>query len=53
MTEDSSRAGWLRQARSYLRWRPYRSLATSYLFATGYEPAREPAGEPPAAPREI
>ena len=34
-------------------WRPYRSLATSYLFSTAYEPAREPAREPPVAPREI
>jgi len=29
-------------------WRPYRSLATSYLFSAAYEPAEEP----PAAPRE-
>jgi DNA-3-methyladenine glycosylase II len=28
-------------------WRPYRSLATSYLFSAAYEPAEEP----PAAPR--
>jgi DNA-3-methyladenine glycosylase II len=26
-------------------WRPYRSLATSYLFSTAYEPAAAPAGE--------
>ena len=30
------------------RWRPYRSLATSYLFSAAFEPA----GAPPAAPRE-
>ena len=29
-------------------WRPYRSLATSYLFSTAYESAEAP----PAAPRE-
>jgi DNA-3-methyladenine glycosylase II len=29
-------------------WRPYRSLATSYLFSAAYEPAEAP----PAAPRE-
>ncbi|HEY3033050.1 MAG TPA: DNA-3-methyladenine glycosylase 2 family protein [Streptosporangiaceae bacterium] len=28
------------------KWRPYRSLATSYLFSTAFEPA----GAPPAAP---
>src|SRR5919112_3235139 len=28
------------------RWRPYRSLATSYLFSAAFEPA------PPVAPRE-
>jgi DNA-3-methyladenine glycosylase II len=28
-------------------WRPYRSLATSYLFSAAFEPA----GAPPAAPR--
>jgi DNA-3-methyladenine glycosylase II len=28
------------------KWRPYRSLATSYLFSTAYEPAEAP----PAAP---
>ena len=54
MTEDSSRAAWLRQARSYRldhlptqqevldiadKWRPYRSLATSYLFSAAFEPA--------------
>jgi hypothetical protein len=66
VTEDSSRAVWLRQARSYLRkaaraayqldhlpaeqevlaiaskWRPYRSLATSYLFSAAFEPAEAP-----------
>ena len=30
------------------RWRPYRSLATSYLFSAAFEPAEAP----PAAPRE-
>jgi DNA-3-methyladenine glycosylase II len=30
------------------KWRPYRSLATSYLFSATFEPA----GEQPAAPRE-
>jgi DNA-3-methyladenine glycosylase II len=30
------------------KWRPYRSLATSYLFSSAFEPA----GTPPAAPRE-
>ena len=30
------------------KWRPYRSLATSYLFSTAYEPAEAP----PVAPRE-
>jgi DNA-3-methyladenine glycosylase II len=30
------------------RWRPYRSLATSYLFSAAYEPA----GESPVAPAE-
>jgi DNA-3-methyladenine glycosylase II len=30
------------------KWRPYRSLATSYLFAAAYEAAQGP----PAAPRE-
>jgi DNA-3-methyladenine glycosylase II len=30
------------------RWRPYRSLATSYLFSAAFEPA-EP---PPVAPRK-
>jgi len=29
-------------------WRPYRSLATSYMFSAAYEPG----DEPPAAPRE-
>jgi len=28
------------------KWRPYRSLATSYLFSAAFEPA----GRPPAAP---
>src|SRR5215472_14007668 len=30
------------------KWRPYRSLATSYLFSAAFEPAQAP----PAAPRE-
>jgi DNA-3-methyladenine glycosylase II len=30
------------------KWRPYRSLATSYLFSAAFEPA----GPPPAAPRK-
>jgi DNA-3-methyladenine glycosylase II len=30
------------------KWRPYRSLATSYLFSAAFEPA----GTPPVAPRE-
>jgi len=30
-------------------WRPYRSLATSYLFSAAFEPA----GAPPVAPREV
>jgi len=30
------------------KWRPYRSLATSYLFSAAFEPA----AAPPAAPRE-
>jgi len=30
------------------KWRPYRSLATSYLFSAAFEPAETP----PAAPRE-
>ena len=30
------------------KWRPYRSLATSYLFSAAFEPT----GPPPAAPRE-
>jgi len=37
------------------KWRPYRSLATSYLFASAYEPASaQPAAprEEPAVPRE-
>jgi DNA-3-methyladenine glycosylase II len=32
------------------KWRPYRSLATSYLFAASFEPAEEPAGAPPDIP---
>jgi len=28
------------------KWRPYRSLATSYLFSAAFEPAEQP----PAAP---
>jgi DNA-3-methyladenine glycosylase II len=31
------------------KWRPYRSLATSYLFSAAFEPAQVP----PAAPREV
>src|SRR5215831_16275577 len=30
-------------------WRPYRSLATSYLFSAAFEPAEAP----PVAPREV
>jgi len=30
------------------KWRPYRSLATSYLFSAAFEPAETP----PAVPRE-
>jgi DNA-3-methyladenine glycosylase II len=30
------------------RWRPYRSLAVSYLFASEFGAARRPASEPPA-----
>ena len=30
------------------KWRPYRSLATSYLFSAAFEPA----GAPPVAPSE-
>ena len=32
------------------KWRPYRSLATSYLFAAAFEPADEPAAAPPDIP---
>jgi DNA-3-methyladenine glycosylase II len=36
------------------KWRPYRSLATSYLFSAGYEPAggpvRGPGSRPPVRP---
>jgi len=32
------------------KWRPYRSLATSYLFAASFEPADELAGAPPDTP---
>jgi len=32
------------------KWRPYRSLATSYLFAASFEPADEPAGAPQDTP---
>jgi len=32
------------------RWRPYRSLATSYLFAAAYEPASAPLAAPPETP---
>jgi hypothetical protein len=28
------------------KWRPYRSLATSYLFAAAFEPADAPADTP-------
>jgi DNA-3-methyladenine glycosylase II len=31
------------------KWRPYRSLATSYLFSAAFEPAEAP----PVAPREV
>ena len=27
------------------KWRPYRSLATSYLFSAAFEPAAAPPGE--------
>ncbi len=27
------------------KWRPYRSLATSYLFSAAFEPARSPSGD--------
>jgi DNA-3-methyladenine glycosylase II len=30
------------------RWRPYRSLATSYLFSAAYEPSDAPTPVPPA-----
>jgi 3-methyladenine DNA glycosylase/8-oxoguanine DNA glycosylase len=30
-------------------WRPYRSLATSYLFSAAFEPAEAP----PVAPHEV
>jgi DNA-3-methyladenine glycosylase II len=30
------------------KWRPFRSLATSYLFSAVFEPARSPRGAPPA-----
>ena len=30
------------------KWRPYRSLATSYLFSAAFEPATGPADGPPA-----
>ncbi len=32
------------------KWRPYRSLATSYLFASAYEPASAPPAAPPETP---
>ncbi len=33
------------------KWRPYRSLATSYLFSAAFEPARSPSGDAaPTAP---
>ena len=28
------------------KWRPYRSLATSYLFSAAFEPAGAPAAQP-------
>jgi DNA-3-methyladenine glycosylase II len=34
------------------RWRPYRSLATSYLFSAAIEPAGRAATAPPVAPLE-
>jgi DNA-3-methyladenine glycosylase II len=35
-------------------WRPYRSLATSYLFSAAFAPAgTQPAGTQPAAPQPI
>jgi DNA-3-methyladenine glycosylase II len=32
------------------KWRPYRSLATSYLFSAAFEPAEAPLAAPPAPP---
>ena len=29
------------------KWRPYRSLATSYLFSAAFEPADAPGSRPP------
>jgi DNA-3-methyladenine glycosylase II len=31
------------------KWRPYRSLATSYLFSAAFEPAGAPGSQPPGA----
>ena len=31
------------------KWRPYRSLATSYLFSAAFEPAEAPPVAPPEA----
>jgi len=33
------------------RWRPYRSLATSYLFSAAVEPAPSPPAAAPPTPR--
>ena len=32
------------------KWRPYRSLATSYLFSAAFEPAEAPQADPSALP---
>ena len=32
------------------KWRPYRSLATSYLFSAAFEPARHHRSSGPGAP---
>jgi 3-methyladenine DNA glycosylase/8-oxoguanine DNA glycosylase len=44
VSEDSSRAVWLPQEVLAIaeKWRPYRSLATSYLFSAAFEPAEAP-----------
>jgi DNA-3-methyladenine glycosylase II len=34
-------------------WRPYRSLATSYLFSAVYEPTETPSVAPDATPEEV